>query len=39
MFPKLRLAGMRIHVCRNLEHVLTCLEAEGVPMLPWRVAA
>jgi hypothetical protein len=38
-FAKLRAAGMKIHICRNLEHVLVCLESEGVPMVPWRIAA
>jgi hypothetical protein len=38
-FPKLRAAGMHIHVCISVEHALQILEAEGVPMLPWRRAA
>ena len=40
VFPRLALQGMRgPYVCETIEEALTALEAEGVPMVRWRVAA
>jgi hypothetical protein len=38
-FRALKAAGMRIYVCIKVEDALAILEAEGCPMIPWRVAA
>jgi len=40
VFPRLAQQGMRgPYVCETVEEALAALEAEGVPMLKWRVAA
>ncbi len=40
VFPRLAGQGMRgPYLCETVEEALTHLEAEGVPMLKWRVAA
>lgn len=40
VFPRLKAAGMHgPHVVRSVEHALTMLEAEGVPLVAWRIAA
>ena len=39
-FKRLKAAGMRgPYVCHTIEQALAVLEAEGVPMLNWRIAA
>jgi hypothetical protein len=40
VFPRLAGQGMRgPYVCETVEQALAALEAEGVPMVRWRVAA
>ena len=40
VFPRLRRAGMRgPYLCISVEQALTILEAEGVPLRRWRMAA
>jgi hypothetical protein len=40
VFPRLALQGMRgPYVCETIEDALTALEAEGVPMVKWRMSA
>jgi hypothetical protein len=40
VFPRLAQQGMRgPYVCQTVEEALAALEAEGVPMVRWRIAA
>jgi len=40
VFPRLAAQGMRgPYVCQTVEEALAALEAEGVPMVKWRITA
>jgi hypothetical protein len=40
VFPRLAQQGMRgPYVCQTVEQALSALEAEGVPLVRWRIAA